>query len=88
MVKRYCLCKYGPRCSRYARGECGFAHKLHEVCLPEQILYACRWVDDTHKERGHPGIDFFLGQKYTFAQHCRILLYVAHGDDIPDWANR
>ena len=66
MVKRYSLCKHGPRCSRYARGQCGFAHKLDEVCLPEQTLYAFRWVDDTHKEKGHPGIDFFLGQKYTY----------------------
>ena len=88
MVKRYSLCKHGPCCSRYGRGQCGFAHKLDEVCLPEQTLYAFRWVDDTHKEKGHPGIDFFLGQTYTFAQHCRVLSYVARGDHIPDWANR
>ena len=92
-MDRYALCKHGPRCSRRmaSRRPCGFAHALHEVCVPDQVLHRRRWIDDSHLEKGHPGIDFFFGQRYTFAQHCRILLYVAHGGggvDVPDWVNR
>ena len=89
MTIKYCLCKHGPRCSRYRRGECGFAHDLQEVGIPDQVLHPRRWIDESHEQEGFSGIDFFLGQRYTFAQHCRILMYVAHcRDDVPEWVNR
>ena len=84
---KYALCKHGPSCRRYSRDECSFAHKLSEVSFPHKgLLFPKRWVDESVVSGAPSGIDLFVGQRYTYEQHSRLLKYVAHSTEtLPDW---
>ena len=86
---KYALCKHGPSCARHKVGECGYAHKLSEVSWPNKgPLYRRRWIDESIVTGRPAGIDLFVGQRYTYEQHSRLLKYVAHSSEqLPDWVN-
>jgi hypothetical protein len=80
---KYACCKHGHEHSV----PCGYAHKLNEVGLPISIPWRM-WECKSHEPRGHPGIDFFLGQSFTPQQYDRAIqmLHYEGLDRIPLWA--
>ena len=85
---KYACCKHGPD---HSPMRCGFAHCLGDIGIPTSMLTEPRiWQDQTHTHRGHPGIDWFVGQTYTPLQLERLLWYLASEplSCMPLWAKR
>ena len=84
-MAKYALCKHGPHCRRKQQSACGFAHRISELSLPQQV-FPNRFVDESDVRAGRAGIDVWFGQTYNLAQHSRILLYIEHEEPpFPDW---
>lgn len=85
---KYACCRHGPAHLAKMPG-CGYAHKLSEVALPERIRPQL-FKDTTRREKGHAGIDFFVGQQYTPEQLERILTLITNEERAswPVWVRR
>ena len=65
---KYAVCKHGQG----HEAKCGFAQSLAEIGMPLK-MFPAMWYCKANESRGHAGIDMFLGQQYTGAQHDSIL---------------